>query len=62
MIGGVGTLLAEDKINISDFRLGRTPKGDAAIALVSIDSDVPAALFEKLTALPQIDDLVKLYF
>ena len=62
MIGGVGTLLAEDKINIADFRLGRTPKGDAAIALVSIDSDVPAALFEKLAALPQIDDLVKLYF
>lgn len=62
MIGGVGTLLGEAGVNISDFRLGRTPDGQSAVAMVSIDSTVPDDIFKKVANLEQIDDIVRLNF
>ena len=62
MIGGLGTLLAQAGQNIADFRLGRVVGGGAAVALVALDTAVPDELFEKIKALPQIRQVVRLKF
>ena len=62
MIGGLGTLLAQAGQNIADFRLGRVSGGGAAVALVALDAAVPDDLFEKIKALPQIRQVVRLKF
>jgi len=46
VIGNVGTILASDGINISDFRLGRNK--DGALAVIIVDEDVPNSTLEKL--------------
>lgn len=62
MIGGLGTLLAGAGQNIADFRLGRVASGGAAVALVALDAAVSDDLFEKIKALPQIRQVVRLKF
>jgi D-3-phosphoglycerate dehydrogenase len=62
LIGSVGTILAEAKINIADFRLGRVTQGKTAVALVSVDQEVPDAVLAKLAALPQADAVKRLKF
>ncbi len=62
MIGGVGTLLGQAGCNISDFRLGRTPDGNSAVAMVSLDCEISDEIFEKVAKLDQIDNVVRLNF
>ncbi len=62
LIGAVGTMLGNAKVNIADFRLGRVPGGNSAVALVSIDNDVSDELFAALSALPQIQSVKRLRF
>ncbi|MGE4313128.1 MAG: phosphoglycerate dehydrogenase [Pseudobdellovibrionaceae bacterium] len=62
LIGGVGTILGEAGHNIADFRLGRTPDGAHAVALLSLDKPIPDDLFAKVDALPQVDDAIRLHF
>ena len=51
VIGDVGQLIAEQGLNIADFRLGRDNRGQA-LAVVRIDGEIPRELVEKLSALP----------
>jgi len=46
VIGNVGTLLATEGINISDFRLGRNK--DGALAVIIVDEEVKSSTLEKL--------------
>jgi len=46
VIGNVGTLLASEGINISDFRLGRNKNG--ALAVIIVDEEVKSNTLEKL--------------
>lgn len=62
MIGGLGTLLGQAKINIADFRLGRVAEGGVAVSLVSIDQPIPDDVFEKISALGQINTVKRLSF
>lgn len=52
VIGRVGTILGEHKINIANFALGRVEpgagKGGNAIAVVQVDSPIPEEALEKL--------------
>lgn len=50
-IGRLGTKLGEAKINIANFTLGRSRPGAHAVALVAIDSDIPAPLLGEIQAL-----------
>ncbi len=52
VIGKVGTLLAEDSVNISDFRLGRNDKGEA-LAVIITDSAASESTLDKLAALDE---------
>lgn len=46
VIGNVGMILADDNINIADFRLGRSKNG--ALAVILVDEDVQSSTLEKL--------------
>jgi D-3-phosphoglycerate dehydrogenase len=68
VIGRVGTILAEHGINIANFSLGReeaaardtdsgssaTASAREAVALVHVDSEVPAAALQALRAIPAV--------
>ena len=61
-IGALGSLLGEQKINIATFHLGREKAGGDAVALVEVDQPVPAAVVEKVKALPYVVRTVPLSF
>jgi D-3-phosphoglycerate dehydrogenase len=50
VIGDVGKILAENGLNISDFRLGRDNK-QQALAVVRVDGQVSRAVLDALSAL-----------
>ncbi|HZQ68061.1 MAG TPA: phosphoglycerate dehydrogenase [Terriglobales bacterium] len=57
VIGQIGTILGEHKINIADFSLGRrvaNGKPQEAVAVVHIDGRVPDAVLRELKTLPAI--------
>ncbi len=56
LIGQLGTLLGEAKINIAGMTNGRDKPGGTAITVVNIDNDVPAAVLEKVKKLNHIID------
>jgi D-3-phosphoglycerate dehydrogenase len=48
LVGAIGTLLAENKINIAGISLGREAQDGVAISVVNVDSEVPQAALDKL--------------
>jgi D-3-phosphoglycerate dehydrogenase len=54
VIGRVGTLLGEARINIESYHQSRLAQGGDALAAISVDDPVPAAVREKLLAQPDI--------
>jgi D-3-phosphoglycerate dehydrogenase len=56
LIGGVGQLLGEAKINIANFHLGRNKEATAAVALIEVDEPVDAKLLAKIAKLPSVKD------
>jgi D-3-phosphoglycerate dehydrogenase len=61
-IGRLGTTLGEAGLNIGTFNLGRRAAGGEAIALVSVDSPIGAALVKQLKALPGVREVKPLRF
>jgi len=53
-IGALGTMLAEEGVNIATFHLGRETAGADAIALVGVDQVISEALLARIKALPQV--------
>ncbi len=54
VVGAVGTLLGEAKINIARLELGREHVGGLAVSLVHVDDPVPPEILERLRQLPNI--------
>jgi D-3-phosphoglycerate dehydrogenase len=54
MIGQVTSALAEAQINISDFHVGRSPSGEAALMAIATDAPIASALVERIAAMPGI--------
>ncbi len=54
IVGGVGTILAENNINIASITLGREAAGKLAISVVNVDSEVVHAVIEKIKKMPNI--------
>ncbi|NCF68769.1 MAG: phosphoglycerate dehydrogenase [Chloroflexi bacterium] len=48
VIGQVGTMLAEYKVNIAEWRLGRNEPGGEALSFINLDSEPPTAVLEAL--------------
>ena len=54
VIGRVGTLLGEARVNIAEYHQARIEQGGEALAAVSVDSPVDEETRKKLLALPEI--------
>lgn len=54
VVGAVGTLLGEAKINIARLELGRERIGGMAISLIHVDDAVPEPVLDRLRTLPNI--------
>ncbi len=54
VIGRIGTILGDAGVNIAGMRLGRLKLGDLAIAILNVDSPVPADVLEEIRAMPNI--------
>jgi len=54
VIGSVGMLLSENKINIARMQFGREKKGGKAISVVSVDTVPSKAVMDKLRKLPNV--------
>jgi len=61
-IGRLGSLLAENNINIATFNLGRVEAGDDAIALVGLDQTPSSALIAQLKATANVKEVRALVF
>lgn len=54
LIGGVGQLLGEAKVNIANFHLGRNATATHAVALIEVDDAIDAQLLAKIEKLPNV--------
>ncbi len=54
LIGNLGKLLGDAKINIANFHLGRNDKKSGALALLEIDNDINEALLGSIGKLPSV--------
>jgi D-3-phosphoglycerate dehydrogenase len=54
VIGRVGTLLGHSGVNIAEYHQARLTQGGDAMAVVSIDGPLPAAVRDALLALPDV--------
>jgi D-3-phosphoglycerate dehydrogenase len=54
VVGAVGTLLGQAKINIARLELGRERIGGMAISLIHVDDEIPDAVLEQLRKVPDI--------
>ena len=48
MIGRVGTVLGDAKINISNMDVGQSPSGEAALMVIATETTVPAEVVDRL--------------
>ena len=61
-IGKLGTTLGEAGINIATFNLGRRAAGGEAVALVSVDGEVPPRVVDTLCRIEGVREVVPLSF
>ena len=54
VIGGIGTLLGQNSVNIARMQFGRESQGGLAMSVVSIDSPVSDAVMGKIKQLPNV--------
>jgi D-3-phosphoglycerate dehydrogenase len=54
VIGRVGTILGDRRINIATFTLGRNPQTQQAIGLVNVDNQVPDQVLQEIRAIPAV--------
>jgi len=54
VIGRVGTLLGNAKVNIANFALGRNPETREALGLVNVDNPVPDSVLAEIRAIPAV--------
>jgi D-3-phosphoglycerate dehydrogenase len=62
MIGRLGTLLGDAKVNIASFALGRAAPGSDAIALLEVDGGIPEKVLGDLAGLPHVKQAKALVF
>jgi len=54
VIGRVGTILGDRKLNIANFALGRDQQVQEAIGLVNVDNHVPPDVLEEIRSIPAV--------
>lgn len=56
VIGQVGTLIGEENINVATMQVGRRAKGDIAIMILNVDSEVSE---ESLSKFKEVDNIIE---
>ncbi len=56
IIGNLGTLMAENGINIGAMTLGRTRRGGQAATILNLDSELTSEIIEQIKQIPYIND------
>ena len=54
VIGNIGTILGEQRINIAGFTLGRAEGHDHAVGVLTTDSEIPSEVAASISELPAI--------
>ncbi|HUZ46263.1 MAG TPA: phosphoglycerate dehydrogenase [Terriglobia bacterium] len=54
VIGRVGTILGDHKVNIASFALGRNQEAGEAVGLVNVDSPVAPEILEEIRKIPAV--------
>jgi D-3-phosphoglycerate dehydrogenase len=54
VIGGIGSFLGENNVNISRMQLGRERAGGKAISVVGIDTSIPSELLQRIKNIPNV--------
>ncbi len=62
LVGALGNLLAEAKINIANFHLGRISEGGDAVVLVEVDTPISPEVMAKIRGLKQVTRAAALRF
>lgn len=57
VIGKVGTLLGDNNINIASMHVGRKQPRENAIMFLNVDSEIPAAILEKIAQIEGIESV-----
>jgi D-3-phosphoglycerate dehydrogenase / 2-oxoglutarate reductase len=57
-IGSIGTLLGNNKVNISQMRVGQQEDGDKTMIYFRTDNPIPEPVMEELKRLPLIIDVM----
>jgi D-3-phosphoglycerate dehydrogenase len=57
IVGHIGTLLGDAKINIAGMTFGREKPGGKAISLINVDSEVPKSVLEKIKKAKNISEV-----
>jgi D-3-phosphoglycerate dehydrogenase len=57
IVGKLGTILGNNKVNIAGLYVGRQKVGGNAIAMVNVDSEVPEKVMQELRQIPDIQEL-----
>ena len=60
VIGKVGKILGDSKINIAEFLLSRTNKSNNAFSIVKVDEKISEELMESLQELDEITNIIQL--
>ncbi len=62
VIGDVGTILGENKINVAHFSLGREKTGSEALGIVAVDGKIPRKVIKMLSELPDMQWVKQIVF
>ncbi|NDF12751.1 MAG: phosphoglycerate dehydrogenase [Proteobacteria bacterium] len=62
LIGNLGKVLGDAKINIANFNLGRNDQKNDAVALVEVDQEISNDVVEKVSKLPSVKQVRLLRF
>jgi D-3-phosphoglycerate dehydrogenase len=54
VVGWIGSLLADEEINIADMALGRESRGGRAIMVISVDSPLDENVLKRISDAPQV--------
>jgi D-3-phosphoglycerate dehydrogenase len=62
VIGRVGTILGNARVNIAEWRLGRSGPGEIALAFINLDQPAPADVLDALRGIDGVRDVRQLHF
>jgi D-3-phosphoglycerate dehydrogenase len=54
VIGGIGTIMGQNGVNIARMQFGREKQGGLAMSIVSVDSPISNELMDKVRKLPNV--------